>query len=73
MCKRCRGTGWVCESHADKPWNGSKACGCGGAGMPCPQCCMDADWNADPDRAPDVSKVFSAVIRAGDNRFRVVK
>jgi hypothetical protein len=34
---------------------------------------MDADWNADPDRAPDVSKVFSAVIRAGDNRFRVVK
>jgi hypothetical protein len=41
--------------------------------MPCPQCCLDGDWNADPGRAPDVSKIFSKVIRAGENRFRVVK
>jgi len=37
-CVICDQTGWVCENHADKPWDGvsarSDACGCG-AGMPC--------------------------------------
>ena len=30
--------GWVCEDHRDRPWQGDRACGCGGAGAPCPAC-----------------------------------
>jgi len=37
-CTKCDGCFWVCESHPDRPWDGNKACGCGGAGEPCPQC-----------------------------------
>ena len=37
-CTRCEGSGWVCESHPDKPWEGTSACPCGAAGMPCPAC-----------------------------------
>ena len=37
-CSRCGRTGWVCEVHDDRPWDGKNACGCGGAGMPCPIC-----------------------------------
>ncbi|QOZ71120.1 hypothetical protein WN72_36050 [Bradyrhizobium arachidis] len=37
-CARCNGTHWVCENHPERPWEGSKACGCGGAGAPCPVC-----------------------------------
>jgi hypothetical protein len=44
-CKVCKGEGWVCESHPDKPWNegaghhivtpaGSDVY-CHGAGAPC--------------------------------------
>jgi hypothetical protein len=41
-CTNCKGTGWVCEWHADKPWTPTspisvESCGCG-AGMPCPVC-----------------------------------
>ncbi len=40
-CKNCDDTGWVCENHADKPWEGESgrndACSCG-AGMPCNEC-----------------------------------
>ena len=28
----------LCERHPDTPWLGTKACSCGGAGMPCPGC-----------------------------------
>jgi hypothetical protein len=49
-CARCQDTYWVCETHDDRPWNGEKACGCGGAGMPCPFCNVS---NADnPPRLP---------------------
>lgn len=38
-CKYCDDTGWVCEDHTDKPWDGvsnhKDACHCGGAGSPC--------------------------------------
>jgi len=39
---QCRGTGWVCENHTNKPWYGMMpddfvAC-CGGAGTPCKKC-----------------------------------
>ena len=37
-CAVCEDTGWVCENHADAPWDGPRACTCGGAGMPCPKC-----------------------------------
>ena len=36
-CQVCRGFGWVCENHRDKPWEGMlpKSECCGGAGAPC--------------------------------------
>jgi hypothetical protein len=44
-CPRCEGIGWVCENHPAVPWagmTGEPTCrgneGCGGAGMPCPDC-----------------------------------
>jgi hypothetical protein len=37
-CFQCKDCGWVCESHPERPWEGSHACGCGAAGMPCPGC-----------------------------------
>jgi hypothetical protein len=35
-CTRCQDAYGVCEAHDDRPWSGEKACGCDGAGMPCP-------------------------------------
>jgi hypothetical protein len=49
-CPRCDHTGWVCEDHSDRPWDGAKACGCGGAGMPCPSCNVSNEDN--PPRLP---------------------
>ena len=37
-CTACDDTRWVCEAHDDRPWEGPRACTCGGAGMPCPVC-----------------------------------
>jgi hypothetical protein len=37
-CVRCADVGWICENHRDKPWDGDRACSCGGAGAPCPAC-----------------------------------
>jgi hypothetical protein len=48
---RCDSTGWVCENHSDRPWDGAKACGCGGAGMPRPSCNVSAPDN--PPRLPE--------------------
>jgi hypothetical protein len=39
----CQDSFWVCEDHPAKPWDGPSACGCGGAGMPCPACNQTAD------------------------------
>lgn len=43
-CRRCAGTGWVCENHINKPWadgpdydRDMRGCACG-AGAPCPSC-----------------------------------
>jgi hypothetical protein len=42
-CRNCDGGGWVCENHADLPWEGTSnrddACHCG-AGMPCGACSL---------------------------------
>lgn len=36
-CPHCQDTGWVCEAHPDKAFEGltANACDCGGAGMVC--------------------------------------
>lgn len=40
-CRNCDNTGWVCENHPQRPWDGESgrhdACGCG-AGAPCEVC-----------------------------------
>lgn len=38
FCLHCDNCHWVCENHRDRPWEGPRACGCGGAGAPCPVC-----------------------------------
>jgi hypothetical protein len=54
-CARCDNCRWVCENHTDKPWLGARACGCGGAGAPCPIC------NASDDATvPDLPEGFQA-------------
>jgi hypothetical protein len=50
----CQDTYWVCETHDDHPWSGEKACGCGGAGMPCPSCNV-----SNPDNPPRLPAAFS--------------
>src|SRR4051812_14398200 len=52
-CARCDGTHWVCENHPKRPWDGPKACGCGGAGEPCPDC-----NDAAPDELPVLPEGF---------------
>jgi hypothetical protein len=44
---------WVCEWHDDCPWSGQNACGCGGAGMPCPSCNV-----SNPDNPPRLPAGF---------------
>jgi hypothetical protein len=49
-CASCRDTGWVCERHPDRPWEGDGApgcCSCGAPGMKCQAC--------DPDKVDDVA------------------
>lgn len=45
-CFICEDSGWVCENHMDRPWEGPHACGCGGAGAPCPNCNRPDDGDA---------------------------
>jgi hypothetical protein len=53
MCSRCDDTGWVCENHPDRPWVDSRrACSCGGAGVPCPDCNPDSGRIDRPPRLP---------------------
>ena len=52
-CPRCDNTHWVCENHLDRPWEGPRACGCGGAGAPCPAC-----NERDPDELPLLPEGF---------------
>ena len=50
-CPICFGLGWVCENHPHKPWEGERACNCGGDGAPCSWCNQnDAE---PPPRMPD--------------------
>jgi hypothetical protein len=45
-CALCEDSGWVCEDHPKRPWEGPHACGCGGAGMACPVCNAPGDGEA---------------------------
>lgn len=56
-CKICQDTGWVCEAHPEKPWTGTRSCGCGAPGMPCPRCSPEVAW----DKPPDYSRIFRSV------------
>lgn len=42
----CDDVGWVCENHLNRPWDGPRACTCGGAGAPCPACNTPMDGEA---------------------------
>jgi hypothetical protein len=53
-CIFCADTGWVCENHPRRPWEGPHACDCGGAGMPCPECNIPEEGAA--PRAPESVK-----------------
>jgi hypothetical protein len=53
FCARCDNCRWVCENHPDKPWEGPRACGCGGAGMPCPVCNNRFDEDTEPELPDD--------------------
>ena len=45
LCETCEDTRLVCEDHPNKVWGGVSnspaACNCGGAGMPCSECCFE--------------------------------
>ena len=45
-CPICRGIGWVCENHSEKPWDPELGCVCG-AGAPCK--CNETDGVDEPD------------------------
>ncbi len=49
--------GWVCEFHPARPWQGDRACDCGGTGVPCPWCNP-----ADSENPPRLPKGFEADI-----------
>jgi hypothetical protein len=52
-CPICKGLGWVCENHPDKPWDPAIGCQCGGAGVPC-----DCQGPQDGIDEPDVSEII---------------
>jgi hypothetical protein len=56
-CKACDNTGWVCETHADRPGECSvspRSCKCGGACMPC-LICNQPDEGERPRAPPGFS------------------
>ncbi|MCP1768328.1 hypothetical protein ABIB94_008124 [Bradyrhizobium sp. JR7.2] len=50
-CTNCDDLGWVCENHPDRPWEGPRACTCGGAGAPCLAC--NATGEGEGSRMPE--------------------
>ena len=63
-CPICRGIGWVCENHPEKPWDPELGCVCG-AGAPCK--CNETDGVDEPD----VSQVIGEEIGRASCRERV--
>jgi hypothetical protein len=58
FCLRCDNGRWVCEAHTDRPWEGPRACDCGGAGAPCPVC-----NRPDDDAIPEMPEGFVVDIK----------
>jgi hypothetical protein len=56
--KFCKDSGWVCEDHPGRPWDGPHACPCGAAGVPCPWCNVPAP--GETRRLPDGFKTEPA-------------
>ena len=54
-CACCEGSRWICESHPDRPFSGSRSCNRSGAGIPCPMC-NPADELTEP-RPPEEFQV----------------
>ncbi|MGK7059224.1 hypothetical protein AB4853_22425 [Bradyrhizobium sp. 1050_B9_N1_2] len=54
-CTKCDDLGWVGENHPDRPWDGRRACTCGGAGAPCPAC--NAAGEGEVPRMPEGFRV----------------
>lgn len=54
-CKICNNTGWVCETHEDKPMDHDPECHAPGA--PCQLC----NSGRTHDNPPDTSRVFTSV------------
>jgi hypothetical protein len=71
-CSRCEDSGWVCEDHPERPWDGPHACGCGGAGAPCPDCNASSDDPRPPAGfKPELDKKGLAALtgKGWDRRF----
>jgi len=51
-CHRCDDCRWICGNHPDRPWEGERACTCGGADALCPDC-----NETEPPRMPPGFKV----------------
>jgi len=68
-CPRCDDCRWVCENHPERPWEGSRACDCGGAGAPCPAC------NASEGTVPEMPDDFveDRTIERGDDADHFMK
>ncbi len=64
ICRSCRDTKWVCESHPNKPGIGAHGCQCGAPAMPCPHCAPDDEW----DHPPDFSQVFTSVLQVAGKK-----
>jgi hypothetical protein len=62
-CARCHNGRWVCEDHPSMPWLGEYACGCGGAGEPCPVC-----NHHDEDTLPELPEGFEAIKLQDDDQ-----
>lgn len=60
-CPVCAGKGWVCEEHADKPWQHD---GCGDAGEPC--VCNGGGLRHDRDFPPDFGGIIKTVTRRSE-------
>jgi hypothetical protein len=63
ICARRRNTGWVCEAHNDRPWEGPHACGCGAPGVSCPNC-----NSSDKDHPPRLPAGFVPDDNGPDNK-----
>jgi bifunctional non-homologous end joining protein LigD len=65
-CAVCQDSGHVCENHPDRAWGYlvEGGCECGGAGMPCPECCspvpMDGTHSITEAFVPDHLRAASS-------------